>query len=104
MIIVVDLRKDSLLFDIINLAKPKIHRKAGIIGDMKNLVGINGSKDWLPHHKRGSKFDGGDEYLSHNLFKEINVLLQERIDLKDVICKVWYFLGSNHIILSRLLK
>ena len=58
---------------IINLPKPKTHRKAGITGAMKNLVGINGNKDWLPHHRRGSKFDGGDEYLNHNLFKEINV-------------------------------
>ncbi len=69
---------------IINLPKPKTHRKAGITGAMKNLVGINGSKDWLPHHRRGSKFDGGDEYLNHNLFKEINVSLQERIDLSVI--------------------
>lgn len=53
---------------IINLPKAKTHRKAGITGALKNLVGINGSKDWLPHHRRGSKFDGGDEYLNHNLF------------------------------------
>jgi len=66
---------------IINLPKPKTHRKAGITGAMKNLVGINGSKDWLPHHRKGSKFDGGDEYLNHNLFKEINVSLQEKIDV-----------------------
>lgn len=69
---------------IINLPKPKTHRRAGITGAMKNLVGINGSKDWLPHHRRGSKFDGGDEYLNHNLFKEINVSLQERIDVAAV--------------------
>lgn len=49
---------------------------------MKYLVGINGSKDWLSHYKRGLKFDGGDEYLSYKLFKEIDVLLRERIDLK----------------------
>ena len=65
----------------INLPKPKTHRKAGITGAMKNLIGINGSKDWLPHHRRGSKYYGGDEYLNHNLFKEINVSLQEKIDV-----------------------
>lgn len=47
-------------------------------------MGINGSKDWLPHHRRGSKFDGGDEYLNHNLFKEISVSLQERIDIAAI--------------------
>jgi hypothetical protein len=51
---------------------------------MKNLVGINGSKDWLPHHRRGSKFDRGDEYLNRNLFKEINVSLQEIIDVAAI--------------------
>jgi uncharacterized protein (DUF362 family) len=66
---------------IINLPKPKTHKRAGITGAMKNLVGICGNKDWLPHHTRGSKFDGGDEYLNHNLFKEINVSLQEKIDV-----------------------
>ncbi len=69
---------------IINLPKPKTHRKAGITGAMKNLVGINGSKDWLPHHRRGSKFDGGDEYLNRNLFKEIDVSLKEKIDIAAI--------------------
>ena len=69
---------------VINLPKPKTHRKAGITGAMKNLVGINGSKDWLPHHRRGSKFDGGDEYLNRNIFKEINVFLQEKIDIAAI--------------------
>lgn len=66
------------------MPKPKAHRKAGITGAMENLVGINGSKDWLPHHRRGSKFDRGDEYLNRNLFKEINVLLQEKIDVAAI--------------------
>jgi hypothetical protein len=29
---------------------------------MKNYVGINGAKDWLPHHRKGSVREGGDEY------------------------------------------
>lgn len=69
---------------IINLPKPKTNRKAGITGAMKNLVGINGSKDWLPHHRRGSKADGGDEYLYHNLFKDLNIFLQEKIDIAAI--------------------
>jgi hypothetical protein len=29
---------------------------------LKNLVGINGNKNFLPHHRAGSTQDGGDEY------------------------------------------
>ena len=38
----------------------------------------------MPHHRRGLKFDGGDEYLNRNLFKEINVSLQEKIDIYTI--------------------
>lgn len=69
---------------VINLPKPKTHRKAGMTGAMKNLVGINGSKDWLPHHKRGSISEKGDEYLHKDLFKRINTYLQEKIDLYSI--------------------
>jgi len=64
---------------IINLPKAKTHKRAGITGAMKNLVGINGTKAWLPHHRRGSKYDGGDEYLNHNIFKDFEVTLQGKI-------------------------
>jgi hypothetical protein len=38
---------------------------------MKNLVGINGNKDWLPHHRKGSIEEGGDEYLHKSLRKRL---------------------------------
>ncbi len=79
---------------VINLPKPKTHRKAGITASMKNLVGINGSKDWLPHHKTGSVEENGDEYLYKNLFKRTNVYLQEKIDklsMKNVISVAKFF-------------
>lgn len=47
---------------IINLPKLKTHRKAGITAALKNLVGINGSKSYLPHHRIGGSFLGGDCY------------------------------------------
>jgi uncharacterized protein (DUF362 family) len=52
----------------LNLPKMKTHMKAGLTGAMKNLVGINGHKEFLPHHIRGSYFDGGDCYCQSNLF------------------------------------
>ncbi len=37
----------------INLPKMKTHRKAGVTLSMKNLIGINGDKSWIAHHRRG---------------------------------------------------
>ena len=37
----------------INLPKMKTHQKAGVTGALKNLVGINGDKARLAHHRRG---------------------------------------------------
>ena len=47
---------------IINLPKWKAHSKSGVTGALKNLVGINGDKSYLPHFRRGSPRWGGDEY------------------------------------------
>ncbi|HLA96917.1 MAG TPA: DUF362 domain-containing protein [Anaerolineales bacterium] len=47
---------------ILNLPKLKTHRKAGLTGALKNLVGINGNKDYLPHHRVGGTSWGGDCY------------------------------------------
>ena len=45
-----------------NLPKLKTHKKAGITVNLKNLVGVNGNKNWLPHHTEGNPTDGGDEF------------------------------------------
>jgi uncharacterized protein (DUF362 family) len=45
-----------------SLPKLKTHKKAGITASLKNLVGVNGDKNWLPHHTEGSKRSGGDEH------------------------------------------
>ena len=47
---------------VINLPKLKTHRKAGLTSALKNLVGINGNKDYLPHHRLGGSATGGDCY------------------------------------------
>jgi uncharacterized protein (DUF362 family) len=47
---------------IINLPKLKTHKKAGITCALKNLVGINGNKEFLPHHRVGGASNGGDCY------------------------------------------
>lgn len=47
---------------VINLPKLKMHKKTGLTACLKNLVGINGNKNWLPHHREGSPDEGGDEF------------------------------------------
>lgn len=55
---------DADLF--INLPKWKTHSKSGITCGLKNLVGINGDKAYLPHFRRGAPQWGGDEYGDEN--------------------------------------
>ena len=55
---------DADLF--INLPKWKTHQKSGITCALKNLVGINGDKAYLPHFRRGAPKWGGDEYRDEN--------------------------------------
>jgi uncharacterized protein (DUF362 family) len=52
---------------ILNLPKLKMHRKAGLTAALKNLVGLNGSKEFLPHHRKGSAEEGGDCYARRSL-------------------------------------
>ena len=47
---------------LINLPKWKTHSKSGLTGALKNLVGINGDKAYLPHFSKGAPSWGGDEY------------------------------------------
>ncbi len=47
---------------IVNLPKLKTHMKAGITCALKNLIGINGNKEYLPHHRVGGAAVGGDCY------------------------------------------
>jgi uncharacterized protein (DUF362 family) len=54
---------------VVNLPKLKTHMKAGITGALKNLVGINGNKEYLPHHRKGGSGDGGDCYEGTSWFK-----------------------------------
>jgi uncharacterized protein (DUF362 family) len=54
---------------VINLPKLKSHKKACITGALKNLVGINGNKEYLPHHRKGGSESGGDCYVGRPAWK-----------------------------------
>ena len=47
---------------VLSLPKLKAHKKAGLTGALKNVVGLNGNKDFLPHHRVGGSWFGGDCY------------------------------------------
>lgn len=47
---------------LINIPKLKTHKKTGLTCAMKNLVGINGDKNWLPHYRLGDPESGGDQF------------------------------------------
>lgn len=57
---------DADLF--INIPKLKTHKKTGITFSLKNLIGINGDKSWLAHHRRGALGSGGDEYKTFDWY------------------------------------
>ncbi|MCH8083156.1 MAG: DUF362 domain-containing protein [Myxococcales bacterium] len=53
---------------VVNLPKLKTHKKTGVTLAIKNLVGINGDKNLLPHHCVGPIDQGGDEYPGSSWF------------------------------------
>jgi uncharacterized protein (DUF362 family) len=66
---------------IINLPKLKTHRKAGITCALKNLIGINGNKEYLPHHRVGGSQNGGDCYPGNGIIKHTIEYLSDRQNL-----------------------
>jgi uncharacterized protein (DUF362 family) len=66
---------------IINLPKLKTHRKAGITCALKNLIGINGNKEYLPHHRLGGSQNGGDCYPGNSFLKRALEYLSDRQNL-----------------------
>ncbi len=62
---------------VINLPKLKTHKKTGVTLALKNLVGINGDKNWLPHHSVGSVQEGGDEFPDHRTIDRMRSLATE---------------------------
>ncbi|HLM20860.1 MAG TPA: DUF362 domain-containing protein, partial [Propionibacteriaceae bacterium] len=64
---------------VINLPKMKSHKKAGVTLSLKNLVGLNGNKNWLPHHSIGTPRQGGDAYRGDDRKARLESVLLNRI-------------------------
>ena len=66
---------------VINLPKLKTHKKAGVTCALKNLIGINGNKEYLPHHRIGGSATGGDCYPGGS---PIKLALEHTLDRKNM--------------------
>jgi len=78
----------------INLPKLKTHKKSGITCCLKNLVGINTYRNFLPHHAMGSHSDGGDA------FKEDSV--KTKVESSSLAVLKQYVI--RHSVLARILR
>jgi uncharacterized protein (DUF362 family) len=56
---------------VISVPKLKTHKKTGITACMKNWVGVNGNKNWLPHHRLGTPAQGGDQFADNGLIHRV---------------------------------
>jgi uncharacterized protein (DUF362 family) len=71
---------------LINLPKWKSHQKTGITAALKNLVGVNADKAYLPHFRRGAPAWGGDEYRDEKRWLYwLQTNLRERVQKRSRI-------------------
>lgn len=78
--------KDVIAADVvINLPKLKTHKKAGITCALKNLIGINGNKEYLPHHRLGGANLGGDCYPGDSKVKRMLEYASDQQNLSDSV-------------------
>jgi len=77
---------------IISCPKLKTHKKAGITVALKNFVGVNASKDFLPHYRAGIIDVGGDEYpRSSNFSSHIMSTIFQVAILKNLLHLLFSF-------------
>jgi uncharacterized protein (DUF362 family) len=81
---------------IVNLPKLKTHKKAGITCALKNLIGINGNKEYLPHHRIGGSHTGGDCYPNYNLIKRALEFVGDQQNMASSVteARVWQGIGK----------
>ena len=73
---------------IINLPKPKSHRKAGMTACLKNFIGVNTKKEYIPHHRNGNVKSGGDEYPESSIIKKLESTVKNYAYTKNFFLKV----------------
>jgi len=84
----------------INLPKLKTHKKTGITCCLKNLVGINGDKNWLPHHTEGTPRSGGDEFPEETLASSLERRARKlgmRVMLRAPYLGTWLYRKARRV-------
>jgi uncharacterized protein (DUF362 family) len=77
----------------INIPKLKTHKKGGITCCLKNLVGINTYKNFLPHHSEGGPKSKGDQFPHENKNSKIEgpllAFLKQHLLQNTIIAKAF---------------
>ena len=73
---------------LINLPKPKVHRKAGMTACLKNFIGVNAKKEYIPHHRNGSVEHGGDEFPEKSYLKSLKSFIDNYTYTKNIFLKI----------------
>ena len=47
---------------VVSVPKLKTHKKTGVTLNVKNMIGINVDKNYIPHYRVGAPAEGGDEF------------------------------------------
>lgn len=81
---------------VISMPKVKTHQKVGITCALKNLVGLNGDKDFLPHHRVGGTGFGGDCYPGKNYFRRFSEFLLDNANrnIENSYYRYWITLSK----------
>jgi uncharacterized protein (DUF362 family) len=88
--------RDILEADVvIGLPKLKTHAKAGITGALKNTVGINGNKEYLPHHRAGGPGRGGDCYPEDSVVKSLAERLLDASNRRSGLAAAAFYWASR---------
>lgn len=80
---------------VITMPKTKTHRMACITNSLKILVGMNGDKDYLPHHRIGSTEQGGDCYKNTHLLR---TMAERLVDFSNRHRGAFYFIPVRYIV------
>jgi uncharacterized protein (DUF362 family) len=88
---------------VINLPKLKTHKKAGVTCALKNLIGINGNKEFLPHHRVGGAATGGDCYPSRSSVKRALEYIADRRNETNSRAGATFWYGMT-LALTRILR
>lgn len=83
---------------VISLPKVKTHQKAGLTAALKNLVGINGDKDYLPHHRVGGTTFKGDCYPGGNYLRYWAELCRDNANRRQGKESYWYWFKFSSLL------